>query len=194
MTPHLQVLGQPSRQASAYNAAGSRSRISPLLPLKNDRKIIQGRRRGWRTRRNRWSACSGSGRPPRTPLATPPERLGGARGIQSAKILARARQRDIHETGFVARPARSAIAKPLFQIGQVGAGVRASILAGLPPKRQPLARMVVAHSLRGAHDNKHDCPNGHVRQVATDVARAPGRAPRDQASAGIANAPPSRSP
>ncbi len=32
VSPH--VFGQPSRQASAYNADGARSRISPLLPLK----------------------------------------------------------------------------------------------------------------------------------------------------------------
>ena len=61
----------------------------------------------------------------------------------------------MHEAGFVTGPARSTIAEAQFQIGKVGARVRASILAGLPPKRQPLARMAIADSLGGAHIAKY---------------------------------------
>ena len=62
--PH--VSGQPSWHASAYNAAGSRSRISPLLPRKMIRKsaIVGG------ALRERSCAAgqraSDSGRPPQT--------------------------------------------------------------------------------------------------------------------------------
>src|SRR5580704_1468617 len=54
----------------------------------------------------------------RSQLATPAERIRGARWIQPAKILARARERDIHESGIVAGPARPAITKTQFHVGQ----------------------------------------------------------------------------
>src|SRR5207237_8040042 len=70
------------------------------------------------------------------------------------------------KTGFIARPARSAIAEADLEVRKIWTSVRSSILAGLPPKRQPLAGMAIADSLHGAHHCEHDCPNRHVREVS----------------------------
>src|SRR5665213_3826806 len=78
-------------------------------------------------------------------LAPAIERFRGARGIEPAKILAGPRKGDMHQAGFVTRPARSAIAESCLQIRKVGARIRTAIHAGLPPKRQPLAGMAIAY-------------------------------------------------
>src|SRR5512143_833007 len=83
-------------------------------------------------------------------LASPVEGLRGSRRIEPAKVFTRPRESNMHQAGFVARPAGSSIAEGRLQIGKVRASVGAAILAGLPPKRQPLARMAVADCLRRA--------------------------------------------
>src|SRR4029079_16523719 len=72
----------------------------------------------------------------------------------------------MHQAGFVARPARSTITETHLHIGEIRAGIRPSVLAGPPPKRQPLTGMTDTHALHGAHDGKDDHPYRHVRQMA----------------------------
>src|SRR5690242_11131567 len=66
---------------------------------------------------------------------------------------------------LIAGPARSAVTEVRFQICEVGTRVGTSILASLPPERQPLTGMAVTYSLNGAHDDKHGRPERYVGQV-----------------------------
>src|SRR5262249_28759045 len=52
---------------------------------------------------------------------------------------------------FVARPARSAVTEPRLRVEEVATGTRSLLGARLLPKRQPLARMAVAHALGRGH-------------------------------------------
>jgi hypothetical protein len=71
------------------------------------------------------------------------EWFGGARGIESTEVFTRSRERNVHQPGFVACPARSALAEGRFHIGKIGTCISPTIFAGLAPERQPLSGMAV---------------------------------------------------
>src|SRR6185503_3216831 len=71
----------------------------------------------------------------------------------------------LQNTQLVARPAGAGAAMDRVQLRQIPAGVDAILLAGLLPERNPLASVLIAHTLRSAHDAERDRPNRHVRQV-----------------------------
>ncbi len=94
-------------------------------------------------------------------IAAPAEWFRGTCGIESTEVFARARERNVHETGFVARPARSVFAEAGFHIGEIRARISPSILAGLPPERKPLSGMAVGQSVCGTEAHKHNRPDRH---------------------------------
>src|SRR5262245_60324186 len=142
--------------------AGEQRRRAPLrdrclAPPQDDRVVAHRRRSALEGVPARPSAGVVARRQ-ESPLAAALHRLQRAHVIVLAARL--------QDAELVAGPAGSAVTVSRLHVRQVAARVRPSLLTGLLPERDPLARMGVADALRRAHDDEYQSPRRHVREIA----------------------------